>query len=167
MDAIIGSAVLSRHRSDIQFHFFGNGPERERIQKIAVSQGLQNVTFHGFVEIDELLDNLAQSHICLGVFGTTKQSNFTIQNKVWQGLAMGRAVVSGDSRVVRESLIHKKHIYLVDRDDAQALAAAIMELEGDPGLRERIARGGYERFLAGNSTKAIGAATEEALRSLV
>lgn len=167
LDAIIGSAVLLRHRSDIQFHFFGNGPERDRIEKIAMSQRLQNVIFHGFVDMDELLDNLAQSHICLGVFGMTKQSNFTIQNKVWQGLAMGRAVVSGDSQVVRETLTHRKHIYLVEREDAQALAAAISELEGEPELRERIARGGYERFLEGNSIKAIGAATVEALRSLV
>jgi glycosyltransferase involved in cell wall biosynthesis len=167
MDAIIGSAVLLRHRPDIQFHFFGNGPERERIEKIAASQRLQNVTFHGFVDLDELLENLAQSHICLGVFGTTKQSNFTIQNKLWQGLAMGRAVVSGDSQVVRETLTHRRHIYLVERDNAQALAAAISELEDDPELREQIAQGGYERFLEGNSIKAIGAATEEALRSLV
>ena len=167
MDAIIGSAVLLRDRADIQFHFFGNGPERERIEQIAVSEGLQNVTFHGFVEMDKLLDNLARSHICLGVFGMTKQSNFTIQNKVWQGLAMGRAVVSGDSEVVRELLIDREEIYLVERNDAQALAEAISELEGDSELREQIAKGGYERFLVGNSIKAIGAATEEALRSLI
>jgi glycosyltransferase involved in cell wall biosynthesis len=69
--------------------------------------------------------------------------------------------------MVRESLINREEIYLVERDDAQALAAAISELEGDPELRERIAHRGYERFLAGNSVEAIGAATVEALRSLL
>ncbi len=167
LDAIIGSAVLLRQQQDIQFHFFGNGPERERIERIAQDAGLENASFHGFVSQEELLDSLAGSHICLGVFGETKQSHFTIQNKVWEGMAMGRAVISGDSQVVREALIHKKHIYLVERDDAQALAAAISELESEPELRERMARGGYERFLEGNSIKAIGAATVEALRSLV
>ena len=167
LDAIIGSAVLLRQRHDMQIHFFGNGPERARIERIALEAGLDNVTFHGFVNQEELLDSLACSHICLGVFGMTKQSHFTIQNKVWEGLAMGRAVVSGDSQVVREALTHRKHIYLVERDNAQALAAALSELEGDPVLREQIAQGGYERFLEGNSIRAIGAATEEALRSLV
>ena len=167
LDAIIGSAVLLRQRHDIQFHFFGNGPERERIERIAQEAGLVNIIFHGFVSQEELLDNLARSHICLGVFGMTKQSHFTIQNKVWEGLAIGRAVISGDSAVVRESLIHRKHIFLVEREDAQDLAAAISELEGDPGLREQIAHGGYERFIGGNSIKAIGMATEKALRSLV
>ncbi len=167
LDTIIGAAFLLRQREGIQFHFFGNGPERERIERIALEAGLENVTFHGFVSQEELLDSLASSHICLGVFGETKQSHFTIQNKVWEGLAMGRAVVSGDSEVVREALVHKKHIYLVDRDDAQALAAAIRELEEEPVLRERIAKGGYERFLKGNSIEAIGAAIETALRSLI
>jgi len=167
MDAIIGSAVLLRHRPDIQFHFFGNGPERERIETIAVSRRLQNVTFHGFVDMDELLDNLAQSHICLGVFGTTKQSNFTIQNKLWQGLAMGRAVVSGDSQIVREALSHREHIYLVERENPQALAEAISKLQADPTMRERMARAGYERFMEGNSIIAIGEAMEKALRILV
>lgn len=167
MGAIIGAASLLQDREDIQFHFFGNGPERLRIEEIAQDEGLENVTFHGFVSQEELLDSLACSHICMGVFGETKQSHYTIQNKVWEGMAMGRPVVSGDSEVVREVLIHKEHIYLIERDHAQALAGAILELEGDPELREGIARGGYERYVAGNSILAIGAATEVALRSLV
>jgi glycosyltransferase involved in cell wall biosynthesis len=166
MDAIIKAAILLREEAGIVFHFYGQGPEQERIEDIAVSERLKNVNFHGFVEQEELLDALARSHVCLGVFGTTKQSHFTIQNKVWQGLAMGRAVISGDSLVVRESLDHKEHIYLVERDNAQAIAAAIRELKEDSRLRKRIAQGGYERFLANNSVKAIGAATVKALTEL-
>jgi glycosyltransferase involved in cell wall biosynthesis len=167
MDAIIGAAHILQNQGDIHFHFFGNGPERSRIEQKAAAAGLKNVTFHGFVSQDELLDSLARSHICLGVFGETKQSHFTIQNKIWEGLAMGRTVVSGDSQVVRENLKHKKHIYLIGRNNARALAAAIRELEDDPELREKIARAGYERFMAGNSIRAIGLKTEEALRTLV
>jgi glycosyltransferase involved in cell wall biosynthesis len=166
MEAIIGAAVLLQEREDIHFHFYGNGPERGRMQERAREAGLDNVTFHGFVSQDELLDSLACSHICLGVFGETKQSHFTIQNKVWEGMAMGRPVVSGDSEVVREALKHKEHIYLIERDNGEALAAAIGELEGDPELREGMARRGYERYVAGNSVRAIGEATERALRGL-
>ena len=166
MDAIIGAAQILQNQQNIHFHLFGHGPERPRIEQKARAAGLKNVLFHGFVSQDDLLDSLARSHICLGVFGETKQSHFTIQNKVWEGLAMGRAVVSGDSQIVRETLEDKKHIYLIARDNATALAAAIRELEDDPELRESIARGGYERFKAGNSIEAVGAKTEEALRSL-
>lgn len=167
MDAIIGAAVLLEDDPDIQFHFFGSGPEKERIVQIAAEAALQNVTFHGFVERDELLDSIAASHVSLGVFGETLQSHYTIQNKIWEGLAMARPVISGDSQVVRQSLEHGRHIYLVPRDDPNALAEAIKFLKENPELRETMAQAGYERFLAGNSVAAIGQKTEQALRTLL
>lgn len=167
MDAIIGAAVLLMDQRDIEFHFFGDGPERARLVQMASEQALENVVFHGFVDRDELLDAIARSHISLGVFGMTKQSHYTIQNKIWEGMAMARPVVSGDSAVVRESLIHGEQIYLVPREDPQSLADAIMALKDDPEMREKIACTGYERFLSGNSIAAIGATTEQALRTLL
>lgn len=167
LDAIIGAAVLLREDTDVQFHFFGNGPDKVRIEQFAIDEKLDNVTFHGFVSQDELLDHLSGSHVCLGVFGETKQSYFTIQNKVWEGLAMGRAVISGDSPVVRESLQDRNEIYLVKRNNPRSLADAIIALRENPKLRERMAQSGHERFLRGNSIRAIGADTEKALRTLM
>ncbi|MFN2279843.1 MAG: glycosyltransferase family 4 protein [Candidatus Promineifilaceae bacterium] len=167
MDAVIGAAVLLKDQPDIHFHFFGDGPERERLLQITAEESLDNVNFHGFVDREELLNSLARSHVTLGVFGETKQSHYTVQNKIWEGLAMARPVISGDSTVVRESLTDGKHIYLVPREDPQALAEAIKTLKKNPQLREEIARAGYQRFLAGNSIAAIGATTERALRTLL
>ena len=167
LDAIIGAALRLSDRDDIHFHFFGSGPEKARVQQIAAVNSLKNVTFHGFVSQDELLDNLARSQICLGVFGETKQSHYTIQNKVWEGLAMGRAVISGDSQVVRESLLDRQQIYLVERNNPQALADAIITLQLDPELREGMAQAGYERFRQGNAIHPIGEDTEKALRVLL
>lgn len=167
LDVISGAALLLREQPDIQFHFYGAGPEKDRLEAIVKREKLQNVTLHGFVDQDELLDGLAQSHVILGVFGMTRQSHYTVQNKVWEGLAMGRPVISGDSAVVRETLTDKKHLYLIERDNAQALAEAICVLKNDPEMREQQAAAGYGRFLAGNSVKALGAAMVDALRTMV
>ena len=167
LDAVIGAAVLLGGQSDIQFHFYGDGPERARIEQIARREKLDNVTFHGFVSRDELLDGLAQAHICLGVFGMTKQSHYTVQNKVWEGLAMGRAVISGDSAVVREALTHREHIYLVERNNGRALADAILHLKENADLREQMAAAGYERFIQNNAIPALGAATVQALKTML
>jgi glycosyltransferase involved in cell wall biosynthesis len=167
MDAIIGAATLLNDRPDIQFHFFGSGPEKQRLVQFALEEGLGNVIFHGFVDRQELLDSIAASHVSLGVFGQTKQSYYTIQNKIWEGLAMARPVISGDSRVIRESLEHGRHIYLIPREDPRALADAIVFLKKNPELREKMAQGGYKRFLSGNSIAAIGQKTEQALRTLM
>jgi glycosyltransferase involved in cell wall biosynthesis len=167
MDAIIGAADLLRDRPDVRFHFYGSGPEKARIVGRAEALALPNVTFHGFVSQDELLDSLAQAHVCLGVFGTTRQAQFTVQNKVWEGLAMGRPVISGDSPTIRAALADRQEVYLVERDDPQALAGALCELRGDPQLRERIAAAGHRRYLVGNSTVAIGRQMKEALEAVL
>ena len=163
MDAIIGAADMLRDETDMRFHFFGSGPEKARIVARAEALGLPNVTFHGFIEQDDLLDNLAQAHVCLGVFGTTRQANFTVQNKVWEGLAMGRPVISGDSPTIRAALADRREVYLIARDDPSALAAGLRELRDDPGLREAIAAAGHARYLTGNSIPAIGRQMKEAL----
>lgn len=167
MEAIIGAAGLLKDRPDIAFHFYGDGPERARLIQIADEKELPNVVFHGFVDREELLNAIARSHISLGVFGETLQSHYTIQNKIWEGLAMARPVISGDSQVVRESLEHGRHLYLVPRDDPRALVEAIRFLQDNPQKREAMARAGYERFLTSNSIAAIGQKTEQALRSLL
>lgn len=167
MDAIIGAAASLRDEPGVRFHFYGSGPEKERIVRQAEGLALENVTFHGFVSQDELLDSLAQAHVCLGVFGTTRQAQFTVQNKVWEGLAMGRPVVSGDSPTIRAALTDREEVYLIERHSPEALAAALIELRDDPALRERIAAAGHARYLANNSTPAIGRQMKEALLAAV
>lgn len=167
METIIEAAQLLQDHPDIQFHFYGDGPERERIEQIACQNGLTNVIFYGFVSRDELLDGLAQAHVCLGVFGMTKQSHYTIQNKVWEGLAMRRPVISGDSAIVQEVLDHKEHIYLVERNNGRSLVDGIMALQYDAELRQRIAKTGHEHYISHNSPSAIGSTLAAVLSSLV
>lgn len=167
MDAIIGAAALLRDEPGTQFHFYGSGPEKERIVQRAAAAALPNVTFHGFVGQDELLDSLTQAHVCLGVFGTTRQAQFTVQNKVWEGLAMGRPVISGDSPTIRATLLDRQEVYLIPRDDPAALADALRTLRDDPALRESIAAAGHARYLAGNSIPAIGRQMKDALLSIL
>jgi glycosyltransferase involved in cell wall biosynthesis len=167
LDAILGAAALLRDEADICFEFFGSGPEKERIVRQATAWELPNVTFHGYVSQDELLNALASAHVCMGVVGTTRQARFTIQNKVWEGLAMGRPVISGDSLTIRATLADRREIYLIERDSPEALAKALLELRADPALRESIAAAGHARYLSGNSIPAIGRQMKEALLAAV
>ena len=166
MDAILGAAALLRERPDVCFHFYGSGPEKERIVRQAVELALPNVTFHGFVSQDELLDGLATAHVCLGVFGTTRQANFTVQNKVWEGLAMGRPVISSNSPTIRAALADRREIYLIERNSPAALAAGLSELQANPALREAIAAAGHARYRAEHTVAALGRQMAMALRAV-
>jgi glycosyltransferase involved in cell wall biosynthesis len=145
VETIIQAAMLLQHLSHIRFDFYGDGQERARSEELARDLNLDNVHFHGWLNTEHLPEKIAQAHVCLGVFGTTKQSQFTIQNKIWEGMMMQRPVITGDSDTVRAELVHKEHVYLVERANPQALAEAILELEANPELRQQMATAAYER----------------------
>lgn len=166
LGTIIRAAVLLRDAPDIVFHFYGAGPELAPTEEFARREQLPNVVFQGHVAQETLPDALARSHLVLGVIGTTPQALMTVQNKIWEGLAMARPVVSGDSPTVREILKHQEHIYLVPRNDSQALADAIQTLKNNPALREQIAQGGYEQYRTNNTMDATGRKLKEALLML-
>ena len=163
---MIRAAAKLRDRPDIRFDFYGDGQERPAAEQLAADLGADNIRFHGWIDKHDLPDHIAASHISLGVFGTTKQARCTIQNKLWEGMMMKRAVITGDSETVREELEHGRHVYLVPRADPEALAEGIRALADDRSLRERLGEHGHERALQ-NDIASTGARTVAALRELI
>lgn len=166
VETIVRAAALLKDRSDIRFYFYGDGQERASVEKLASQLDLQNVEFCGWLDKEKLPEEISKSHICLGVFGTTKQSLCTIQNKIWEAMMMQRPVITGDAKTIREELSHKKHIYLVERANPQSLASGILELHANSELRQQLALTAYERVQQ-NTISAIGAVTKEALLQLL
>lgn len=162
---MVRAAALLKERPEIRFDFYGDGPERPAAQDLAADLGAENVTFHGWLEKEDLPEETARSHLCLGVFGTTRQSLMTIQNKIWECLAMGRPVLTGDAPTIRQAIADREEIYLVPRDDPAQLAAGLVALMDDPQLRRKIASAGLARYQQ-NSIVANGRRLKEALLAL-
>ena len=131
----------------IQFELIGQGPDRAAAEALAQSYQLTNVTFIDWLDQTALVQRVSSATVLLGAFGTTPQSLMTVQNKVYEGLALGKPVLSGDGPAVRAALVPGEEIYLCARNDGAALAAAIRLLCADPALRGRLASAGHQRFL--------------------
>lgn len=63
---------------------------------------------------------------------------YTSPLKLFEYLTRGRAIVASDLPSIREVLTHDRTALLVPAGDASALAAALMRLAADPGLRTRL-----------------------------
>jgi glycosyltransferase involved in cell wall biosynthesis len=144
---IVEAASYLKDESNIQFEMVGRGPEREKAEAFVVKNQLKNVEFIDWMEKDQLKLRMSQADICLGAFGTTPQSMMTVQNKIYETMAMKRPLVSGDSPAIRASFTHTEQIYLCKRADGKSLAEAIVTLWKNPELRSKIAMGGYQLYI--------------------
>lgn len=165
VETMIRAAALLQDHVSIQFDFYGDGQERLSAMELTEELGLKNVHFRGWIDKEDLPDEIAKSHICLGVFGTTKQSRCTIQNKIWEGMMMQRPVVTGDAETIRQQLVHKEHLLLVERANPRALADAILQLEAIPELAQALVTNAYAR-VQNNTIMATGRLVKQILTSL-
>lgn len=135
----------------------GDGIQYESARAAASQLGLSRVEFAGRRPYAELPRSLARADIVLGAFGTSFKAGRVVPHKVWQGLAAGRAVVSGDGEAVRELFAADVHLELVPRGAAPELAAALAALIRDPERRAALARHGRERARETGTKEILGA----------
>jgi glycosyltransferase involved in cell wall biosynthesis len=165
LETVILAAAELRDYPHIYFDLYGDGQQRPLAERLVHDLKLDKVRFLGWLDKEELPNKIAHSHLCLGVFGTTIQACCTIQNKIWEGMMMQRPVISGDAKTIREELAHRKHIYLVERANPQALAQGILELATNPELCQQMAQAAFVR-VQNNRIAGIGQLTHQALLAL-
>lgn len=153
---IIEAARILCNETDIYFELIGDGPEKAAAVALARQYNLTNVTFDDWMDQEELVSRAARADVILGSFGTTPQSLMTVQNKIYEGLAMGKPVITGDSPAVRRVLIHGEHVYLCERENPLALAEAIRTLKKDQKLRQYISQKGHHLYLERFTPRVLG-----------
>jgi glycosyltransferase involved in cell wall biosynthesis len=125
---VIGEAIGALADQPIRFTMIGTGQDLAATRALAA--GNPNVTWHDWMEADELPGVVAAHDVCLGIFGTTAKARRVVPNKVFQGMAAGCAVLSSDTPPQRAAL--GDAALLLPAGDGAALAAALRALAADP-----------------------------------
>ena len=120
-----------------------------------------------WVPYERLGAEVAAAAVCLGVFGTSDKAARVVPNKVWQAMAVGRPVITGDTPGVREVLEDGVSALLVPPGDARALAHALRRLGADAELRARMGAAAHAVYLCAGAPAAAGAALRDALTPLI
>lgn len=158
VETIIDAAEELENRGvdDMDIVFVGTGPRKDAAEAAVRDRGLQNVQFEGFVDLEVLQDWIATSHVCLGVFSADKRAMASITNKVSEGVAMSKAVITERSPAIEEWFDHRENIYLVPPEDGAELADAIVDCKDHPQLVKRLENGAYEVFESEFSQQEVG-----------
>lgn len=155
VEYMIEAARQLRDDPQIEFLFIGDGQTYPLAVSLVEKYHLSNVHFHTLTEKDAL-PLLQTADVFLGLFGKHKSVWRAIPNKVLQGLAMGKAVITGTGAAAESVFVHKKHLMLLPPEDSAAIAAAIRELKEHPKLRETVTREGYALYKRLFTPDAIG-----------
>jgi len=114
----------------------GDGPARESLQTRARQRGIEDrVTVTGIVDRDKVPDYVAAFDIALQPSVVPYASPL----KLFEYLAMGRAIVAPASPNITEVLIDGENAVLFDPDQADGMVLAINRICNDDDLRRRVA----------------------------
>jgi glycosyltransferase involved in cell wall biosynthesis len=127
---------------DLRFRLVGDGPGASIIEEELRRRAMDNVDWERrFIPRRELEERLASAGAVLGVFGRTPKAYRVIPCKVYDGLAAGLPVVTGDGPGPREMLEDGRHALLVDRNDPASLVAGLRRVRDEEGLSDRLREG--------------------------
>ncbi len=137
IDTIIRALALLK---DIKIvcTIIGRGNTKNSMVQLAHELGVESAHFIERVPYTELPAYIAQSDICLGIFGDTEKTQRVIPNKVYEYAAMGKAIISADTSALREIFTPEKSITGVPSGNHQALAQSIRLLAQDYRKRREL-----------------------------
>ncbi|HXV14728.1 MAG TPA: glycosyltransferase [Candidatus Krumholzibacteria bacterium] len=142
---VVEAAERLRDDPRLRFELVGDGQTRAEVERAVRERRLANIVMTPRVPAAELPKRIAGATVCLGIFGSTPKAARVVPNKVYQCMGMARAVVTMDSRAVRETFQVGEEIVATPPGDGEALAFAIRGLIENREYRERVARAGAAR----------------------
>ena len=163
-DVVLAAAELLR-TEPFRFVLIGEGQLSAELRSAIATRGLTNVEWLGALPATELRAHTRAADVCLGVFGRSDKAGRVVPNKVFDGLACGRPVVTADTDGAREWLSGGEAALLTPPGDGAALAGALRRLL-DESERARLGRGALDLYrraftpaaVAGELLAALGSA---------
>ena len=152
----------ARIAPDLRFKIIGSGQLGPLLRRRPA-----NIEHVPWVQYERLPRELHAAACALGIFGTSDKARRVIPNKVFQALACGVPVVTGDTPAAGELLVDGESAQLVPPGDAQALASAVRRFAEDPAFAERIAGGGLRAYHDHASERVLGARWRRLIEALV
>ncbi len=128
--------IAQRSRRDLVLLLVGDGPARPMLEARARALGIsERLRITGIVDRRDIPRHVAAFDIAL----QPDVVEYASPLKIYEYLAMGRAIVAPDSANIREILAHECNALLFEPGDDAALRGALLRLCDDVELRRRLA----------------------------
>lgn len=159
---IIEAAKLLENE-DVHFNIIGNGQTFKDDLKLVKSLDIRNISFIAPIPYEELPLFMAKADVCLGIFGDSPKTDLVVPNKIYEAMAMGKAMITSNTSAAGELLKDGENVLFCCRADAEDLADKIKLLKNSAEIRNSIGQAARrlfkdrltEKFLAAELLKSI------------
>lgn len=138
--------VFDLGRTDVHFGLVGGGTSLEEMKEYARELGVADyVTFTGRVPDREMLEMLNTADVCVNPDVANEMNDKSTMNKIMEYMALGKPIVQFDLTEGRFSA-QDASLY-AKGNDAEDMAAKIVQLLDDPEARKRMGEYGRNRVI--------------------
>lgn len=133
-------------KENVLFRIIGQGQDYAKVITRARMLELSNLEWIDRVDYEKLPEFINKSDICLGGFGNTRKARITSMNKLFEYMACGKAIITGDGASSREVLEDGKTAIFCRCADAEDLAQKILKLKYNPDLIKTLGKNARKHF---------------------
>jgi len=124
VETILKAALSVRGRAH-QWHLIGTGQMRSTLEAALGEGEASHITWEKWVPYTELTHAIAETDICLGIFGASRKAASVVPNKVYQALMAGRSVITRASPAMADTFVDNAGLVCVPHSDPEAILDAI------------------------------------------
>ena len=130
--SVIHEAALLLKDEDINWTIIGEGQMADSFANALEKKPLNKLNWIRWVQYEELVAQIHNADICLGIFGDTEKASRVIPNKVFQILSAGAPLVTMDSPAIREIFNEARSgVKLCEAGNAVDLADKILQMKAE------------------------------------
>jgi glycosyltransferase involved in cell wall biosynthesis len=144
LDTLLRSAELLKEHADIQFCFFGEGPEKPNLRSIAAERGLGNVQFYLPLPAAEMAELLASVDVSIIPLKRNYLFKGALPSKLFEALGAGVPVLVALDGEAKELIEKSRGGLLVEPENPEDMAQKILRLYQDADLCRRLGENGRE-----------------------
>jgi glycosyltransferase involved in cell wall biosynthesis len=144
LSAILEAARLLRDDPDVTVVFVGEGAEKKMLVAKAAALGLTNIRFLPGQPKALMPEWYATADAVFVPLRNIPMFETFIPSKMFEVMASGRPIVASVKGEARDILERSGGALVVDPEDAQAIAAAVLRLKADDELRRNLANRGVQ-----------------------
>jgi len=140
--AIAAFSKIKDQMPDAEFHVYGEGPAKPDLIRLAQQLNLQDrVVFHGMLPTEKIVQVMADTDLAVEPKRAGSQfGNEALSMKIFEFMAVGVPLVVSRTRI-HQYYYDDSLVTYYDGDDADRLAAGILQLRNNPELRaQQVAR---------------------------